>query len=217
MELLQAIWGRKSIRAFKQDPISRETVEEILNTALQAPSAINLQPWKFVVVMGEEKDRLCRRLVKSSKEKQITCDPESLKPLDKTFSKRGIASVELMKPYLDRMGLPFDPFINEGSCNFYGAPVACILCLDAAFSKARLVDMGIAVAYIVLTAHSFGLGTCIVGLITEYEDDIKEVLDISENENVVIGIALGYPDSESPINEFKTPRESLDSFVKWIE
>ena len=98
MELLQAIWGRKSIRAFKQDPISRETVEEILNTALQAPSAINLQPWKFVVVMGEEKDRLCRRLVKSSKEKQITCDPESLKPLDKTFSKRGIASVELMKP-----------------------------------------------------------------------------------------------------------------------
>jgi nitroreductase len=62
-----------------------------------------------------------------------------------------------------------------------------------------------------------GLATCPIGLITAYEDEIKDVLNIPENKNVVIGIALGYPDQESPINRFKSYRENLDNFVRWIE
>jgi len=217
MDLLQAIKERKSIRAFKPDPIPREKIEEILNLVIHAPSAINLQPWEFTVVMGEEKERLSRRLIKSYQEKQISCSPGNVKPLSDTFSKRGAESFELMTPYLEEMGLQFDRFINEGSCNFYGAPVAIILCLDNAFSKARLVDIGIALGYLILIAHSLGLGTCPIGLITAYEDDIKELLNIAENKDVVIGVALGYPDWESSINRFKSPRENLNSFVRWIE
>jgi nitroreductase len=217
MDLEKAIDGRRSIRAFKPDPISREIIENILNLVIKAPSAINLQPWEFIVVMDEEKDRLSRKLIKSYKEKQISCSPGNVKPLADTFSKRGLASVELMTPSLAKMGQEFNRFINEGSCNFYGAPVAIVLCLDNAFSKARLVDVGIAVGYFVLIAQSLGLGTCTIGLINAYEEEIKEVLNIQENKDVVIGIALGYPDLESPANEFKTPRDTIDSFVKWFD
>lgn len=217
MELLKAVKERKSIRAFKPDAIPKETVEQILTLATHAPSAINLQPWEFYVVMGEEKARLSRRLLKSYREKQISCSPGNVKPLAEQFSKRGVASFELMNPYLEKMGHQFNPFINEGSCNFYGAPVAIILCLDNAFSKARLVDIGIAVGYITLIAYNLGLGTCPIGLISAYEDDIKELLNIPDNKDVVIGIALGHPDLASPINEFKTPRDSLENFVKWID
>jgi len=217
MDLVEAVDGRRSIRAFKSDPVSRETIEKILNLVIKAPSAINLQPWEFVVAMGEEKERLSRKLVKSYREKQISCSPGNVKPLADTFSKRGLASVELMTPSLAKMGFEFDRFINEGSCNFYGAPTAVVLCLDNAFSKARLVDVGIAVGYFVLIAQNLGLGTCTIGLINAYEDEIKEVLSIPENKDVVIGIALGYPDPESPANEFKTPRDSLDSFVRWFD
>ena len=217
MDLEKAIDGRRSIRAFKPDPISREIIENILNLVIKAPSAINLQPWEFIVVMDVEKDRLSRKLIKSYKEKQISCSPGNVKPLADTFSKRGLASVELMTPSLAKMGQEFNRFINEGSCNFYGAPVAIVLCLDNAFSKARLVDVGIAVGYFVLIAQSLGLGTCTIGLINAYEEEIKEVLNIPENKDVVIGIALGYPDLESPANEFKTPRDTIDSFVKWFD
>ena len=217
MDLEKAIDGRRSIRAFKPDPISREIIENILNLVIKAPSAINLQPWEFIVVMDEEKDRLSRKLIKSYKEKQISCSPGNVKPLADTFSKRGLASVELMTPSLAKMGQEFNWFINEGSCNFYGAPVAIVLCLDNAFSKARLVDVGISVGYFVLIAQSLGLGTCTIGLINAYEEEIKEVLNIPENKDVVIGIALGYPDLESPANEFKTPRDTIDSFVKWFD
>jgi nitroreductase len=217
MDIIQAINERKSTRAFKPDPVKKEQIEEILKLVINAPSAINLQPWEFIIVMGEEKQRLSRRLIKSYREKQISCSPGNVKPLSETFSKRGVESFQLMNPYLAKTGQDFNCFVNEGSCNFYGAPVAVIMCLDNAFSKARLVDVGIALGYLILIAQSFGLSTCPIGLINAYEDDIKELLDIPDNKDVVIGIALGYGDAENPVNQFKTPRDTLNAFVKWID
>jgi nitroreductase len=217
MDLLEAVKIRKSIRAFKSDPVSRQRIEEIFNLVIRAPSAINLQPWEFIVVMGEEKERLSRRLVKLYREKQISCSPGNVKPLSAEFHKRGAESFILMNPYLEKMGQEFNRFVNEGSCNFYGAPAATIFCLDNAFSEARLVDIGIALGYFVLIAHDFGLSTCPIGLINAYEDDIKEILNIPDNKDVVIGAALGYADPTSPINEFTSPRDSLENFVRWID
>ena len=217
MELVKAIQERRSVRAFRPDPIPTETIRGIMELATRAPSAINLQPWEFIVVMGEEKQRLSRRLIKAWREKQISCSPGARTPLPAAFRGRGAQSFEAMTPLVKEMGVEFNAFINEGSCNFYGAPVAIILCLDKAFSEARLVDMGIVLGYLLLTAHESGLGTCPIGLITAYEDEIKDLLNIKENKKVVIGIALGYPDRQSPINRFKSQRETLDNMVRWID
>ncbi len=216
MELWQAIEERKSIRAYKRAPIPKETIEKILRLTIHAPSAINLQPWEFIVVTGEEKERLSRKLIKAYKEKRISCSPGNVKPLPETYRQRGIASSESMEPYLEQIGVPFKQFTNEGSCNFYGAPVAIIICLDDSFSKARMVDIGVALGYLVLSAHGFGLATCPIGLITAYEDEIKDLLNIPENKNVIIGIALGYPDWENPVSRYKSPRENLDKLVRWM-
>ena len=217
MDLIKAIQERKSIRAFKPDPIPKKKIEEILSLTTHSPSAINLQPWEFVVVVGEERERLSRRLLKAYREKKISCSPDAVKPLPKTFGKRGAKTLETMNPFFKEMGVPPDQFINEGSCNFYGAPVAILICLDDSFSKARYVDIGTALGYFLLAAHELGLATCPIGLITAYEDEIKDVLNIPENKKVVIGIALGIPDRESPINRFKSYREDLEKFVRWIE
>ncbi len=99
MDLLKAIQERKSIRAFKSDPIPKETVEEILTLAIHAPSAINLQPWEFTIVIGEERERLSRRLMKAYREKNISCGPDAVKPLPKTFGKRGAKTLEAMNPF----------------------------------------------------------------------------------------------------------------------
>jgi nitroreductase len=217
MDLLKVMKERKSIRAFKPDPIPMERIKEILKLSILAPSAINLQPWEFMVVVGEEKERLSRRLIKAYREKQISCGPGTVKPLPKTIAKRGAKTLELMNPFFEEMKVNSDQFINEGSCNFYGAPVAILICQDDSFSKARLVDIGLTLGYFILTAHDFGLGTCPIGLITAYEDEIKDLLNIPENKTVVIGVALGFPDWESPINRFKSMRDDLNKFMRWIE
>jgi hypothetical protein len=54
-------------------------------------------------------------------------------------------------------------------------------------------------------------------LITAYEDEIKDLLNIPENKNVVVGVALGYPDWDVPINQFKSQRDNLEKMVRWIE
>ncbi len=217
MDLLKVIEERKTIRAYKPEPVPKEKIEEILRLAIHAPSAINLQPWEFIVVTGEEKERLSRRLIKAYKEKQIACSPGNVKPLPKTYGKRGAKTLALMKPFFEEMGVDVDQYINEGSCRFYGAPAAILFCLDDSFPKARMVDVGVALGYFALAAHESGLGTCPVGLICAYEDEIKELLNIPENKNVVIGVALGYPDWDVPINRFKSTRDDLTNFVRWIE
>ena len=217
MDLIDAVTSRKSFRAFKPDPVPKGLIERILELTLHAPSAINLQPWEFTVVIGEEKERLSRRLIKAYKEKQISCGPGNVKPLPKAVGKRGAKTLQLMTPFFEQMGARSDQYINEGSCNFYGAPAAIIICVDDSFSKAALVDIGIILGYLVLTAHDLGLATCPIGLITAYEDEIKDLLNIPENKNVIIGVALGYADWNVPINRFKSQRDHLEKFIRWID
>ncbi len=217
MDLIKAIQTRKSIRAFRADPIPKEKIEEVLKLSILAPSAINLQPWEFVVVIGEEKERLSRRLLKAYNEKKISCSPGNVKPLPKKISKRGAETLTLMNPFFEEMGVDPNSFINEGSCNFYGAPVAILIFIDDSFPKERLIDIGIVLGYLLLSAHEYGLGTCPIGLITAFEDEVKELLNISSNKNLVIGVALGYPDLNIPITRFKSHRDSLEKMVKWIE
>ena len=217
MDLIELIKTRKSCRAFSSDPVSKELIEEMLNLATQAPSAINLQPWEFTVVAGEERERLSRRLIKAYHEKHISCGPGNVKPLPKTVGKRGAKTLSLMKPFFEEMKVDSNQYINEGSCNFYGAPVTILIFVDDSFSKAALVDVGMSLAYLVLVAHHFGLVTCPIGLITAYADELKDALNIPENKKLVIGLAIGHSDTKSPINRFKSPRDSLDKFVRWIE
>ena len=53
MELLQAIHGRRSVREFTDEPVSEAVLHELIDAAIQAPSAINQQPWCFVVVTDQ--------------------------------------------------------------------------------------------------------------------------------------------------------------------
>jgi nitroreductase len=61
MEVFEAIRGRRSIRAFKPDPLKEGDLEKILRAGISAPSAGNCQPWEFVVVRDQKiKQRLVR-------------------------------------------------------------------------------------------------------------------------------------------------------------
>jgi len=216
MDIEKAIKERRSVRAFKPDTVPIETIEMILDLTINAPSSNNLQPWEFIVVAGEEKERLSRTLIKAYKEKQISCGSGAVKPLPGIYRQRGTANLELIEHYLAGSGISTDTFINEGSCNFYGAPVAILILLDDCFSERQKVDVGTAVSYLLLSAHASGLATCPIGLIASYEDEVKDLLNIPENKYLVMSIALGYPDTNNPMSECKSSRDTLDSLVRWI-
>ena len=53
--MIEAIYKRRSVRRFLPRPVPQDVIEKILEAAVQAPSAKNRQPWKFVVVRGRER------------------------------------------------------------------------------------------------------------------------------------------------------------------
>ena len=216
MEVKEAIKGRTSVRAFLPKTVEKETVEEILSLAAASPSALNLQPWEVVVVAGKEKERLSNVILKAYREKSVPCGPSAQKRMPPEYYRRQKEAYKSMVSFIQEAGMKFDSFINEGSCRFYDAPVAILLFLDDSHPERRMICHGSFLAYLALAAHSLGVGTCPIGIINPYGNEIKEFLNVPEEKKLTLGIALGYPDTDSPVNKIKTGRDALENIVKWV-
>lgn len=217
MDIFSVMKHRQSARAYLKKPVSRADIEEVFSYAGLAPSAINMQPWEYVIVYGEEKDRLVRRLNKVHAESKVTCGPGTSERLPEKFFRRSRKASKVMEPQVAQLGKAFNQFIEEGSCSFYGAPVAIIVTIDRLFPHSRYLDLGLSVAYLLLAAEAKGLATCPIGLITAYGADIADVLSIPEDKEIMLGIALGYADDSSPVNNFKTDRADRAEILYWYE
>jgi len=217
MDLSDIMRTRRSVRAFKDKPISREVLEQVLVLAANAPSAINMQPWEIHMVLGEERKFLSRRLLRSYRERGLSCGPGTVKPLPDKFMERARQCADDMAPLVERMGTDFRTYVNEGSLNFYGAPAVALIFLDEAFLPDRMTDVGAFVGYLVLAAGHHSLSSCPIGLVRAYEADVKDHLNVDESKSLIIAVALGEIDEEAPINEFRSSRAGLQECVRWID
>ena len=217
MNLLEVMRTRHSVRAFKDNAIPRELLAQILTDASRAPSAINMQPWEIHMVLNEERKRLSRRLIRAFRERNVSCGPGAVRPIPEHFMQRSRECAQAMTPLIERMGMDFKECVNEGSLNFYGAPAVALMFLDESFPPEREADIGVFVGYLILAAAGYGLASCPIGLVRAYEDEIKDHLNVPESKQLIVSVALGEPDPEAPINEFKSTRAELKEFVRWID
>ncbi len=217
MDILDLLRTRRSKRAFKDEPVDKALLDRVLEDASNAPSALNMQPWEAHMVLGEERQRLSRRLLKAYMERNIACGPGGTRVIPDKFIERARLCAEGMDPLAKEMGLDFKEFVNEGSLNFYKAPAVALIFLDECFYPDRLVDVGAFTAYLILAAEAHGLATCPIGLVKAYEDEVKDCLNVAESKVFVISVAMGIPDEKAAVNSFKTSRAPLRDFVRWID
>ncbi len=217
MNLQKLMNQRKSARKFLKNPVSRTDIECLLKSAGAAPSALNLQPWEYVVAHGDKKDQLVDCLKKVHAIKNVSCRPGTSEPLPKNIANRGRKALYVLKPLVEKSNIPFKQFIEEGSCSLYGAPVVIIVLIDKIFPKLRYLDVGLSISYLLLAAEEKGLSTCPITFITEYGEDIKKVMNISDKKEVVMAIALGHADKTAPENEYKSDRVPLNEILTWFE
>ena len=217
----QAIVGRQSIRAYKPDPVPRETIAKILEIAGRAPSGSNMQPWKVTVLTGAARDALCAELVALHEAG------------DKGHWEYSYYSDVWREPYLTRRrrcgwGLYGVLGIQKGdreatnaqqgrNFDFFGAPVGLIFTIDRDLARGAWLDFGMFIQSVMIAARSFGLDTCPQAAFCIYHDAISRRLSIPDTETVVCGMALGYADATAPVNTFRTEREEVGSFVRFME
>ncbi len=217
MELWEAIRERNSIRVFKPDPVPRKLIEKVLAAGLEAPSSANMQPWEFVVVCGEDKDKLSRSLLQafSNRDKDYDFQGKKIQFPERLLKRRGRFFDELFQKLEDEGKKP-KPFLQESTLRFWGAPVIVLVFMDGRMAKRFFFDIGTCVQNIVLAAQAEGLGSHLIGLILKFQNTLKAFLHIPLEKRLVVGICLGYPDLEHPLNRYKPDRDRLDESVVWI-
>lgn len=173
MELIDGLYGRRAVRAFTAHAVSEETVKELLHSAVQAPSAVNVQPWSFVILQD-------RSLLGSLSEraKALVLEQETLGPLSPEF--RAMLS---------------DPDFSI----FYDAGTLIVL-LARPEGKHPDWDCCLAAQNLMLAAHAMGLATCPIGLAWPVFEvpEIRNELGIPHEYQVVLPIIVGYPRAPSP-------------------
>jgi len=224
MEVLEAMKSRKSIRAFRPDPVPEHILIKLLGVATRAPSAVNLQPWEFFVVRGK-----VLKEVKSAYLEDYRCgrlpdpdipvgDTRDIAPVLKGVYKE--RQVALAKQIFTIMGITKANKKKEWSekmMQFYDAPTVIIVTVDKVLQgNWPILDVGLVTQNIALAAPEFGLGTCIMRAIVDYPKHLRKIAGIPESKRIMIGLAIGYPDWEHPIAGIKTTREEIDNIVTFV-
>jgi len=219
MELKDAIAGRKSIRAYKPDPVPRKLIDQVLDAAVKAPSNSNRQPWEFIVVTGKMLKQLVLRLESSAG--QGSREARELKTWDDNWPMpedgRRRAN-ELMRGLLEsaqKDGVAPAEFIRS-NFRFFGAPCVIVVLMDKGYGHGSLVSVGAAIENMLLRAHDLGLGGYWMMIPLERGEAFKELLEIPDRKILVTTVALGYA-MPSNINEFKSGRESKNKVVRFLD
>ena len=217
MHALEAIATRRSVRAFRPDPVPPEIVREILEVSARAPSGTNMQPWKARVVTGAARERLVRAALAAG------ANGAALKAEYKYYPDR------FPEPYLSRRRkVGWDLYgllgIQRGERDkmrvqharnqmFFDAPVGIIFSVDRVLEIGSWLDYGMFLENVMVAARFFGLHSCPQVAWTPYHGVVREVLGMPEEEVVVCGMALGYEDEEAVENTLRTERAPLSEWV----
>ena len=221
MNIKEAIEKRFSVRAFTKEVPDIETIKAILKTAGTAPSGGNIQPWKVYVLTENAKNELSKKTLynfDNGVQEDIEYDIYP-KPLADEYKKRryecGADMYNALAIGKDDLDSRFKQ-IRE-NYNFFGAPLGMIITIDKSFGKNGWGHVGMFLENLWLSAIDYGLGICLQESWSIYPKTVKEVTKHPDNEIVWCGVAVGYEDSSNPINQYRTKREDLDSFVRFID
>jgi nitroreductase len=221
MELSEALTTRKSIRAFKSEPVPRGRLTEILEEARWSPSWGNTQPWELAVVEGQKVSQLTGELA-AAFTSGVPPNPDV--PMPQTFPEAYQSRYMACAAGLfGTMGIVRDDKASrqahmENMIRAFGAPVIIYVIFNADLNEPySMFDLGAITHAICLAALGQGLGTCIEAQLARYPDLVRRRLNLPASHKIVVGIALGYPDPGAPANAFRTEREPLGNFVRWVD
>jgi len=225
MDIVEAINQRKSIRAFKSDPVPKEILQEIMGLALRAPSWGNTQPWEFAIATGKKLEEIRQAYVEKAaaaeEDRPDIPRPRGFpQPYDTRYRAVGRKVLELKgisrEDKEKRMW-----WILQG-LRLFEAPCVIYICIDRtiyqqgeALNIWPLFDCGLVAENIMLLATNHGLGTIPQIQAVVYPDVLRRVLGIPDSKVIVLGIAVGYPDWDDPVNQLRSEREPLDNVSTW--
>lgn len=220
MDVLEAIQQRKSIRAFKPDPVAKETIAKILEISQRAPSGTNTQPWHTYVCTGAVRQAIVDDVIETAKAgggksyEHYGYYPETWKDVHRD-RRRGVG-----------WGLYGLLGIKKGDREastrqamrnflFFDAPVGIFVTTDKYLAFGSWADAGMYLQTIMLAAKGFGLDTCPQAAWIPYQEVVLKHLGVPEDQILVSGMSLGVADMTKIENSLVSDREAVENVVHW--
>lgn len=211
---------RQSVRAFLPKKVPDGTLHHILDTARWAPSGVNTQPWKVIVVGDKAREKIADDIIQA-RISGIAENPdyqyyptEWTEPYKSRRKACGLALYQSLNIAKDDMPRRQEQWFKN--YHFFHAPAGLIFYIEPHLCKGSWMDMGMFIQNVMLAARCFGLETCPQAALAEYPDIIRKHCQI-ETGHIVCGMALGYADWEQPENQYRTEREPVEAFSRWIK
>ena len=212
-----AIMTRITVRDFLDTPVPEDVLNRILKTALRAPSGGNLQPWRIHVMTGdfltEFKSKAAERTLSGKMEEPThRAYPSPLwEPQRSWRYKLGEDMYALLGiPRHNKMGRLV--WLAQNS-KFFEAPVGIIVTGDKRLEMPQYMDIGILLQSIMLLARENGLHTAPQGWWRNWTSVCHEMLNIPDEEEVLVGMSLGYGNPEAPVNNLWADRAEMEELV----
>ena len=219
-----AIISRHSIRRFLDTSVPRVVIEDILRVASRAPSGTNTQPWQVHVLLGAAKERLSQRIVSAYD------DPGQAMQHSEEYA---YYPRQWVAPYIERRRkVGWDLYgllgIHKGdkvamhaqhrrNYLFFDAPVGLIFTIERVMEQGSWLDYGMFLQNIMIAARARGLDTCPQAAFTQFHRIIEEELRLSDQQQVVCGMSLGYADPGAVENSLVSERVPVAEFTSFYE
>ena len=221
MKVADALRTRQSIRAFLPQAVDKTTIEAILTLAATAPSGTNTQPWRVAVVTGESKVELQTALEAAFRANQPKAMEYKYYPdtwVSPYIERRRACGLQMYST-LEIKREDKQRQLDQWAANYrsFDAPVMLLFFIDKMMETGSYMDYGMFLQSIMLAAVEKGLGTCPQAALGEFPQVVKEQLGYSDDQVLLGGMALGYPDMNALVNSYRTPREPAESFTRFFE
>lgn len=221
MELLEAINKRKTTRGFTDKPVEKETLEKIITTSLRSPSWGNTQPWEIVVAGGKLLTEIKQAFIDKAGE---TSTPDLPFPAQfPEFIRERLPFARRQQPPDDRDPKEILRERNEMGSKMYNAPAVIYILTDREMYEQdgkntnayAIYDCGLISQTIMLLATEYGLGTVAAAQSVRCPDVLREKLGIPESKVIVLGILIGYADTDNPQYPVYSERVPMEEITRW--
>ncbi|KAJ7599892.1 nitroreductase [Mycena floridula] len=216
--------NRFSCRFFLPKPVDKAIIDEIIDVARFSPSGNNMQPWeKVYCVSGTVKEALAKEMIQA-----YTETPEAYSaqyqyyptgPIPPTYAKRryDFGRVFYAPLHVDHGDLKGRAGVSRRNYEFFQAPVAFIFTINQALTQGSWMDVGYFLQSFTIAARARGLETISQESVANYQLILRQHLPISDNEIVMMGISMGYPDPDK-IAEFsaKQPKREVNDIIQYF-
>ncbi len=218
MDLDETIKGRRSVRKYKKGAsIPKEHLKAILEAAIWAPSSTNVQPWRFTVVtqlpliaqMAQlvfDKFQELSRLAYEAGEKRVAAFCRFMRSYGGFFGDAAAVIVACTERYdISRFGL--DEYALMAKMEELGGPS-----LEGILVRTVEKSVAMAAQNLLLKAHELGYGSCVMDSPLVIEDELRQMLNIPKEQQLVMVIPLGVPAQETKAPE----RMPLSKVVRYV-